>query len=308
VKLIFMGTPAFAVPSLRRLAASSHQVAAVVTNPDRPQGRGQRLAAPPVKEAALALGLEVLQPVSLGEPGLAERLAAHQPDLFAVVAFSILPRPLLELPRLGSVNLHPSLLPAYRGAAPIVWAVIKGERETGLSTFLLNPRVDAGELLLQEKVAIGPEETAGELEARLGPLGAELLLRTVDGLEQGSIAPQPQDRSRVSRAPKLQKEDGRLDWSQSTEALRNRIRGTNPVPGAFTQWRGGLLKVHRSRPGAQRGEPGTVLLADPRQGLAVATGDGALLLTEVQPAGKPPMEGSAFVRGYPIQAGDRLGR
>ena len=308
MKLVFMGTPHFAVPCLRRLAASAHQVVAVVTNPDRPQGRGQRLAAPPVKEAAIELGLEVLQPAALDEPGLAEHLAACQPDLFAVVAFSILPRPLLEVPRLGSVNLHPSLLPAYRGAAPIIWAVIRGERETGLSTFLLNPRVDAGDLLLQERVAIDPEETAGELEARLGPLGADLLLRTVDGLEQGTIEPQRQDQGRVSRAPKLQKEDGRLDWNQPTEALRNLIRGANPMPGAFTEWTGGLLKVHRSRPADQRGEPGTVLLADPRQGLVVATGDGALLLTEVQPAGKPPMEGSAFVRGYPIQAGDHLGR
>lgn len=303
-----MGTPAFAVPSLRRLAAGGHQVAAVVTNPDRPQGRGQRLAPPPVKEAALELGLEVLQPAALDEPGLAERLTALEPDLFAVVAFSILPRPLLALPSLGSVNLHPSLLPAYRGAAPIIWAVIRGERKTGLSTFLLNPRVDAGDLLLQEEVGIDPEETAGELEARLAPLGADLLVRTVDGLGQGVITPRRQDQSRVSRAPKLQKEDGRLDWNQPAEALRNRIRGTNPMPGAFTQWRGGLLKVHRSRPATGRGEPGAVLLADPRQGLVVATGDGALLLTEVQPAGKPPMEGSAFVRGYPVQAGDHLGR
>jgi methionyl-tRNA formyltransferase len=304
-----MGTPVFAVPSQRRLVASAHQVVAAVTNPDRPQGRGQRLAPPPVKEAALELGLEVLQPSALDEPGLSARLAQYQPDLFVVVAFSILPRPLLEVPRLGSVNLHPSLLPAYRGAAPIVWAVIRGECQTGLSTFLLSPRVDAGDLLLQEPVAIDPEESAGELEARLSPLGAELLVRTVDGLERGSIAPCRQDRSRVSRAPKLKKEDGRLDWTQPTEALRNHIRGTNPMPGAFTEWQGGLLKVHRSRPvPGQRGEPGAVLLADPRQGLVVATGDGALLLTEVQPAGKPPMEGSAFVRGYPIQAGDRLGR
>lgn len=303
-----MGTPLFAVPCLQRLAASGHQVAAVVTNPDRPQGRGQRLAAPPVKEAALELGLEVLQPASLEEDGLAERLAVYQPDLFAVVAFSILPPPLLEVPRLGSVNLHPSLLPAYRGAAPIIWAVIRGERETGLSTFQLNPRVDAGDLLLQERIAIDPEETAGELEARLSPLGADLLVRTVDGLAQGTIAPRRQDKSKVSRAPKLQKEDGRLDWNWPTEVVRNHIRGANPMPGAFTEWKGGLLKVHRSRPVDQRGEPGRVLLADPRQGLVVATADGALLLSEVQPAGKPPMEGSAFVRGNPIQAGDHLGR
>lgn len=306
-----MGTPSFAVPSLRRLAASRHQVLAVVTNPDRPRGRGQRLAPPPIKVAALELsrGLEVLQPESLDDPALAARLSACGADLFAVVAFSILPRRLLELPPLGCVNLHPSLLPAYRGAAPIVWAVIDGERETGLTTFLLSRRVDAGDLLLQRRVPIDPQETAGQLESRLSELGAELLLETVDGLEQGTLKPRPQDCRHSSRAPKLKKEDGRIDWARPTEAVRNLIRGANPVPGAFTEWEGGLLKVHAARPAEhQRGEPGTVLAADSRQGLVVATGDGALLLTLVQPAAKPPMEGSAFVRGYPIQAGARLGR
>lgn len=302
-----MGTPAFAVPSLRRLAASAHQVLAVVTNPDRPRGRGRQLAPPPVKVAAAELGLEVLQPESLDAPGLAVGLAAYGADLFVVVAFSILPRALLGLPRLGCVNLHPSLLPAYRGAAPIIWAIINGERQTGLTTFLLNQRMDAGDILLQRRVAIGPEETAGQLEARLSQLGAELLLETVDSLERGALQPWPQDSARASRAPKLSKEDGRIDWKKPAEAVRNLIRGTHPVPGAFTEWEGGLLKVHAARLAAPQGAPGMVLEADPRQGLVVAAGDGALLLTCVQPAGRPPMEGSAFVRGYSIRAGARLG-
>lgn len=309
MKLVFMGTPDFAVPTLRRLAVGRHQVLAVVTNPDRPQGRGRRLAPPPVKVAAMELGLEVLQPESLEDPALAARLTSLAPDLFVVVAFSILPRHLLHLPRLGAVNLHPSLLPAYRGAAPIAWAVINGETETGLTTFLLNPRVDAGDILLQRPVPIGAEETAGELEARLRELGAELMEETLDGLERGLLQPRPQPEGTFVRAPKLSPEDGRLDWNQPAEVIRNRIRGTNPVPGAFTEWAGGRLKVYRARicEGGHRGEPGAVLVADPRQGLVVATRDVGLLLTEVQPAGRKPMEGTAFVRGYSIAPGIRFG-
>jgi methionyl-tRNA formyltransferase len=309
MRILFLGTPSFAVPSLRRLAASRHQVAAVVTNPDRPKGRGRRLAPPPVKEAALELGLEVLQPESLKGDELSRRLAAYGADAFAVVAFSILPRSLLALPRLGSVNLHPSLLPAYRGAAPIVWALFNGEGETGVTTFRLNPRVDAGDLLLQERVAIDPEETAGELEERLRELGADLMVRTFDGLEDGTIAPSPQVAESVTRAPKLSRQDGRLDWTWTTEALRNRVRGANPMPGAYTEWGDQVLKVHRARPwnGPETGEAGTVLVADARHGLVVATGDGALSLTEVQPSGRARMEGTAFVLGHPVEVGERLG-
>jgi len=309
VRLIFMGTPDFAVPTLRRLAASDHQLLAVVTNPDRPRGRGRRPAPPPVKAVAQELGLEILQSASLEDPELEARLASYGPDLFVVVAFSILPRRLLAVPRLGAVNLHPSLLPAYRGGAPIIWAVISGEQETGITTFLLNPRVDAGDILLQRRVAIHPEETAGELDARLREMGADLMVETVDGLEQGTLQPRPQDRARATRAPKLAREDGRIDWDQPAEVIRNLIRGTNPVPGAFTEWSQGVLKVHRTRARNTHldGPPGTALAADPHQGLLVATRDGALLLTEVQPAGKKTMEGTAFVRGYRIEPGTRFG-
>ena len=302
-----MGTPQFAIPTLQALAESRHQLAAVVTNPDRPQGRGRQLAPPPVKECAQTLGIDVLQPASIRDSGLAEALAALAPDLFVVVAFSILPGKLLAIPRLGSVNLHPSLLPAYRGAAPIIWAVVNGEQETGISTFQLNPRVDAGDILLQRRVGIGPDETAGELEARLCQTGAEMVVETVDGLENGTLSARPQDPEGTTRAPKLDKEDGRIDWQRPAAAIRNQIRGMNPVPGAFTTWQGQPLKIHRAERADGVGAPGTVLSADDRQGPVVACGEGALLLTEVQPAGKAAMEGTAFARGYPIAAGALLG-
>ena len=302
-----MGTPHFAIPTLQALAESDHQLAAIVTNPDRPQGRGRKLAPPPVKKCAQALGIDVLQPTSPKDPSLAKALSALTPDLFVVVAFSILPRKLLAIPRLGSVNLHPSLLPAYRGAAPIIWAVVNGEQETGISTFQLSPRVDAGDILLQRRVGIDPDETAGELEARLCQTGAEMVVETVDGLEGGTLSAQPQDPKGATRAPKLDKEDGRINWQRPAAAIRNQIRGMNPVPGAFTTWQGQSLKIHRAERADGVGAPGTVLHAEDRRGPVVACGESALLLTEVQPAGKTAMEGKAFVRGYPIAAGALLG-
>ena len=262
-----------------------------------------------MKKAALELGLDVLQPESLKAPELREQLAAYGADVFVVVAFSILPRSLLAVPRLGCVNLHPSLLPAYRGAAPLIWALFNGETETGITSFLLSPRMDAGDILLQERVSIDPDETAGELEGRVQDLGADLMVRTLDQLEDGSACPRPQGNADASRAPKLSREDGRLDWTWPTEVLRNRVRGANPMPGAYTEWQAGSLKVHRATAwhGSHTGPPGGVLVADPHEGLVVATGDGGLLLDQVQPAGKPRMEGTAFVLGHSISPGDRLG-
>ena len=302
-----MGTPHFAIPSLQALAESRHQVAAVVTNPDRPKGRGRQLAPPPVKESAQGLGIDVLQPDSTRDLYFAEALATLAPDLFVVVAFSILPGKLLSIPRLGSVNLHPSLLPAYRGAAPVIWAVVNGEQETGISTFQLNARVDAGDILLQRRVGIGQDETAGELEARLCRTGAEMVVETVDGLEDGTLSSRPQDPKGATRAPKLDKEDGRIDWRRPNAAVRNQIRGMNPIPGAFTTLQGQPLKIHRTERADGVGTPGTVLRVEEREGPIVACGEGALLLTEVQPAGKAAMEGTAFARGYPIADGALLG-
>jgi methionyl-tRNA formyltransferase len=305
MKIVFMGTPPFAVPSLRQLATSRHEVVAVLTNPDRRQGRGRKAAPPAVKVAALDLGLGLIQHHDLLSTELAAQLASLQPDLFAVVAFSILPDHLLAIPRLGAINLHPSLLPRYRGAAPIIWAVINGETTTGITTFYLNSRVDAGDLLMQGTVAIDPDETAGELERRLSARGARLLAATADGIAAGQLTPRRQTGRASPRAPKLKKEDGRIDWDRPAETVRNHIRGTNPVPGAFTEWQGRPLKIHRARrvEPAASAAPGSALEADPRVGLVVAAADGALLLQEVQPAGKGPMEGTAFVRGYGITTG-----
>ncbi|MBT5055058.1 MAG: methionyl-tRNA formyltransferase [Gemmatimonadetes bacterium] len=300
-----MGTPQFAVPTLEALVASQHEIVLVVTNPDRPAGRGRKLRPPPVKLAAQDAGLPLLQPDSIDAAGMAAALIEADADAFVVVAFSILPRDVLAIPRLGSINLHPSLLPAYRGAAPIVWALFAGERQTGLTTFLLNERIDGGDILLQETVDIEDDETAGELEQRLSRLGADVVVRTCDGLATEQLQPAPQPRRSASRAPKLSKADGRLDWSQTTQVLRNRIRGANPMPGAFTEWDGKTLKIHRATTGLGHGDTGVIL--DVTDGITVATGDGALCLTEVQPEGRPRMPADDFVRGYQIEKGLRLG-
>jgi methionyl-tRNA formyltransferase len=309
MKLVFMGTPEFAVPSLRALASSRHDIAAVVTNPDRPAGRGRKLTPPPIKTLAEDLELELLQPASLRDPRFIDHLQQLAVDLFVVVAFSILPRRLLRLPTIGSVNLHPSLLPAYRGAAPIVWALFNGDSETGLTTFLLTSRVDAGDILIQERIAVGEDETAGELEERLRDVGARVLVDSIDGLEDGSIQPVPQSTQGLSQARKLTREDGRIDWNQPSAQIHNRVRGANPVPGAFCEWTDGQpLKIHRCRPcqATSSAAPGTVLRADDG-GLLVATADGAVELTQVQPAGKPAMDAAAFLRGHRVSAGRHFG-
>jgi methionyl-tRNA formyltransferase len=307
VKLVFMGTPDFAVPSLERLAARGHEISAVVTRPDRPRGRGRKLAPPPVKITAHRLGLPVLQPHSLEARDFLERLRRLDADLFVVVAFVILPRVLLRIPRLGSVNLHPSLLPKYRGAAPINWAIIRGETETGLSIFRLTRRVDAGDLLFRQAVCIGPDETAGELSERLRILGADALANVVEGLKRDELASKPQPETGVTRAPRLEKEDGRIDWSCCAASICNLVRGTNPFPGAFTTWKGEYLKVHRAAVTDGSGRPGEVVVADGRKGCVVAAGERTVALGEVQPAGKGRMSGAEWVRGYRIEAGEVLG-
>jgi len=302
-----MGTPDFAVPSLEQLAAGSHEIVAVVTRQDKPRGRGRGVSSPEVKVVAEALGLPVLQPDSLKDPEFLNDLASYKPDLFAVVAFLILPQSVLQIPRLGSVNVHPSMLPRYRGAAPIQWAVIRGEKETGVTIFQLSGRVDAGDILKQERVVIGEDETAGELYERLKVFGANLLVKAIDELDQGVIRPVKQTDEGVTKAPKLEKEDGRIKWEAEAETIRNLIRGTNPVPGAFTEWQNKVLKIHRAEPVEGIGKPGEVIAKDPREGIQIAAGKGAVALLEVQPAGKRAMDGAAFARGYPIEVGEILG-
>jgi methionyl-tRNA formyltransferase len=307
MRLVFMGTPDFAVPTLELLAASDHEIVSVVTRPDAQRGRGRKVSAPEVKAAAESLGLPVLQPESLKDEAFQSQLRDLAPDLFVVVAFLILPRSLLKVPRYGSINLHPSLLPKYRGAAPIQWAIIKGEKETGLTTFQLKPKVDAGDVLIQRTVAIGPDETAGELYERLKFDGAQLVSETVDGFANGSLTPLRQNDAGASPAPKLTKVSGRIDWSQRAVDIRNLVRGTNPFPGAFTEWKNGILKVHSVRLTDDVGEAGTVVKADPRERLVIAAGEGALALDLIQPQGKKAMDGGSFLLGNSVDIGERFG-
>lgn len=307
MRVLFFGTAEFALPALEALHAR-HEVVGVVTRPDRPAGRGQRAAAPAVKRRAELHGLPCLQPGRLREPGWPERLAALAPEIGVVVAYGqILPPAVLAVPPRGCVNLHASLLPQYRGAAPIQWAVIRGERETGLTTFLMDEGMDTGPILLQERVAIGPEETAGELARRLAERGAGLLIETLEGLAAGRLTPVPQPPGRVVMAPRLRKEDGVIDWGRSAREIVNLIRGVNPWPGASTHAPTGRLLIWRARalPGAG-GEPG-LLLADPEGHPAIAAGEGLVRPLEVQPENRRAMGWEEFLRGARLTSGARFG-
>jgi methionyl-tRNA formyltransferase len=283
-----------------------HDIVAVVTQPDRPAHRGQRVTPPPVKEAALAAGLAVLQPPRLRDPGWPERLAAHAADVAVVVAFGqILPKAVLDVPARGSINIHASLLPKYRGAAPIQWAIIRGETETGITTFKMDPGMDMGDVLLSHTIAIEPEETAAELAARLAALGAEVIVETLDRLDV--LVPRPQDHGAATMAPRLTKADGVIDWSRPAGALVNLVRGCNPWPGATTTAPGGSMTLWRARAvgGAPRGMPGTLV---PHDGaLVVATGGGLLVPITVQPENRRAMSWADYLRGARLAEGVRLG-
>lgn len=309
MRVIFMGTPAFAVPSLQRVLKDAHQVAAVITRPDRPAGRGQALAPSPVKLAAARAGLGILQPASLKDPEVHAGLAALTPDAILVVAFGqILPPSLLALPRHGCFNVHASLLPRYRGAAPIAWALIRGERVTGVSIIQMTERVDAGPILLQRTEPIRDEDTAGTLGERLANLGAEALAEALLALGRGETRPVPQDEVLATYAPKLTPVDQQLNWTDAAVALRNRIRGLTPVPGAVTILAGEALRVlAAAAEGEEAGAPPGTLLTVDRRGPLVATGRGRLRLLTVQPEGKRPMDGAAFARGRHLMPGARFG-
>jgi methionyl-tRNA formyltransferase len=308
MKIIFMGTPEFAVAFLETLHSSRHDIALVVTQPDKPKGRGQKLAAPPVKEKALELGYPVSQPASLKTPEFHDLVASHKADLLVVVAYRILPDTLFPLTRFGAVNVHGSLLPKFRGAAPIQWAVATGEPETGVTVFQLDREIDHGGILARAATPIGPEETAGDLFIRLREMGKDVLMKALDDLEAGRARPEPQDHSKSSPAPKLKKEDGRLDWSLRAKALHDRVRGFNPYPICYSTQAGTdrILRIHSTRvdpgfPGTGMGaavtaEPGEVRYSVDRHPL-VATGGGWLKLMEVQWEGKPRVSGPDFVNG-----------
>ncbi len=310
MRLIFMGTPEFALPSLQRLLEDRVDVAAVVTAPDKPRGRGQKTSATPIKTFALQQGLHILQPESLRDPAFAGAIRSLDPDLIAVVAFRILPPDVFAIPRLGSFNLHASLLPKYRGAAPIQWAIINGERRTGVTTFLLQEKVDTGSILLQRPIEIGPDETAGELHDRLAVLGAEVVSKTVQLLGAGGVEPERQDESLASAAPKIFREDCHLDWRLREELIHNRVRGLSPVPTAWTIHDGRVLKIYRTRRcstvATAPSVPGTIVRRTDTE-LLVATGDGTIAIEEVQQEGKKRMLIAEFLRGYRIADGETLG-
>jgi len=303
MRVVFYGTPPFALPTLHALLAR-HRVVAAVTQPDRPAGRGQRTQASPVKAVALEHGIPVLQPARLRDPGWPERLAAHAADVAVVVAFGqILPPAVLDVPPGGSINVHASLLPRYRGAAPVAWAIIRGERETGITTFRMDAGMDTGPVLLQRPTAIGSEETAGELAERLAALGAAVLLETLDRLH--ALVPRAQDATVATLAPRLRKGDGYLDWTAPAAALAARVRGVNPWPGAVTLTPAGRLLIWRARAITGQGEPGVLRSAGGR--LAVGTGEGLLEPVEVQSENRRAMAWDAYLRGARLGPGAPLG-
>lgn len=308
--LIFCGTPRFAVPTLEALVAAGHSVPLVVTQPDRPRGRGMELAASPVKESAIRLGIPIAQPAAIkNNLEFRAQLEALQPDAIIVVGYGrIIPQWMIDLPRFGNLNLHASLLPKYRGAAPIQWAIARGESVTGVTTMRIDAGLDTGDILLQREMPIAAEDTAETLAPKLAATGAELMAETLLALESGEIKPVAQDHALATLAPILTKEDGRMDFSRTATDLLNRMRGFKPWPGAFTTFRGKNVQVHRAEtarlPGAS--SPGTLSVEAHR--LFVACGkETALHLIEIQLDGKRRMTGQEFVNGYRPKPGERLG-
>ncbi|MBI4634744.1 MAG: methionyl-tRNA formyltransferase [Candidatus Rokubacteria bacterium] len=306
MRVLFYGTPDFALPTLEALLLH-HQVVAVVTQPDRPAHRGQRLTAPPVKRRALDADLTVLQPARLRDPEWPLRLRRLGADVAVVVAYGqILPGAVLDAPARGSINVHASLLPRYRGAAPIPWAIMRGETVTGITTFQMDEGMDTGPLLLAVPTPIGPEETAGELAARLAPLGARVLTETLERLDV--LRPAPQRDGDATLAPRLKKTDGHLDWARPAHELANIVRGCNPWPGASTRTERGMLTIWRARalPTGDRAEPGSLVAHEGT--LAVATGDGALCPSAVQPENRRAVAWPDYLRGARFRAGARFAR
>ena len=309
MRIVFFGTPEFAVPTLTALLRSSHQILGVITQPDEPKGRGQRMSMPTVKKLALRENIQILQPESMKDSALLEALQQWQPDSCVVVAFGrILPRHILDIPRLGCVNLHGSLLPKYRGAAPIQWAICNGEVATGVTSMLMDQGMDTGPILLQRPVAIRPTERASELAHRLAGVGADVILETLDALEAGSITPQAQDSDHASLAPILKKTDGMIRWSDSAAKITNLVRGMDPWPGAYTyygpkQWRLWDVETVINSPSSQ--SPGTVLDAT-RDSIKVATGDGIINIRELQPASRRRMPVHAYLSGHRVNSGSML--
>lgn len=336
MRIVFMGTPEFAVPSLERLVDAGYRPEAVVTGADKPRGRGRQVTPTPVKEAAQRLGIDhILQPRSVKDPAFAEEVRELEPDVIVVVAFRILPPEVFTAARRGAFNLHGSLLPKYRGAAPIHHAVMQGETETGVTTFFLEEAVDTGNVILQKPMPVGPDETAGDVHDRMMHLGAEAVVETVRLIEEGAARARPQDDAEATPAPKIRREDCRIAWDRPARIVHNQIRGLSPHPGAWTRHRDTTLKIYRTRvagstdvedetsPGNDTAAavssnaagpvdsesraapaPGEVVRSDGR--LVVACGEGAVEITELQQEGRQRLSATDFLNGYELPEGERL--
>ena len=304
MRIVFMGTPEFAIPSLKILLDQHYEVVAVVTVPDKPSGRGQQLSQSPIKVFAQEHTLTVLQPEKLKDPLFLEQMKSLRPELAVIVAFRILPPEVFTIPKFGSFNLHASLLPKYRGAAPINWAIIRGEQETGVTTFFLKETVDTGNVILQARVPIREDDTAGDLHDKLSEVGAEIVLHTVRLIERDKAAPKPQDDTVASPAPKIFKEDCKIDWNNNVREVHNFIRGLSPRPCAYTFHNETMLKIYRSRVAetASSSMPGKILETGHR--LVVGTQHGALELLELQQEGKKKLSAEEFLRGYRLTEGE----
>ena len=310
MRIVFMGTPDFSVPVLEALVQEGHEVVQVVTQPDKPKGRGKSVLMTPVKEKALALGLPVWQPERIRRPEAVEQLKELAPDVIVVVAFGqILSRQVLDIPRLGCVNVHASLLPKYRGAAPIQWAILDGETCTGVTTMLMDEGIDTGDMLEKMEVSIAPDETGGSLHDKLSRAGAELIRSTLRRLEAGTLVPKPQTEEGTCYARMLTKTMGDIDWNMDASAIERLIRGLNPWPSAYTHLDGRTLKIWKAqvREGNPEGVCGQIVETG-RDSISVKTGNGVLVLQEVQLEGKKRMDAGAFLRGFPLKAGTVLER
>ena len=314
MKIVFMGTPDFAVPTLQILLDRQHTVQAVVTQPDRPKGRGRTLVAPPVKVLAEQRGIPVLQPEKVRRAEFIHTLQELAPDVIVVVAYGqILPESILNIPPLGCINIHGSLLPKYRGAAPIHWAIIRGETETGITTMFMDKGMDTGDMLLKRTIPISVADTTGTLYDTLSQIGAELLAETLEQLENGTLERTPQDERYASYAPMLKKEDGLINWDEPADVIDRKVRGLFPWPGAYTSFQGKMVKLlavalEECPPETEgKTQPGEVLELDSASGPLIASGKGCLRILKIQPQNKQAMKCSDFCRGYHLIVGARLG-
>ncbi|HBM46626.1 MAG TPA: methionyl-tRNA formyltransferase [Lachnoclostridium sp.] len=311
MRIVFMGTPDFSVPTLEALVASEHEVVGVVTQPDKPKGRGKEIHMSPVKECALQHNIPVYQPVRARDEAFVDEMRALNPDVMVVIAFGqILPKSLLELPKYGCVNIHASLLPKYRGAAPIQWAVINGDEETGITTMMMDVEMDTGDMLEKTVVKLDPEETGGSLFDRLSLLGGDLILSTLSKLEKGEITPVPQDHEKATYVKKISKSMGDIDWTMDAVSIERLVRGLNPWPSAFTRWNGKMLKIWEAKvlPDPDVKLPCGSVISASDEGLKIQTGAGVLCVTSLQLEGKKRMDTAAFLRGYQVAAGSMMER